>query len=255
MKLFIPLLAISLFLVRSGAESQDCNSYYSRQIANSYVTWNFDDNTHGARYTGDNDYIDPDDVRVMIQNAIAKWCAAANQEGTRITFAEVEGDAWMNIRFVSLAQGECGQCEVPQYPELNYNFRFAGYSELETTILHEIGHAFLGSGHHGDGVMSDYVGSNCNAKQTFLGQCESGRVLELYNPTRTVIVRNDFGDAGLGGLVKVDGEGGISSPSTHYWREGGGSHSFETYRYQDQEMYGPTTLSSTRSGRTRTIRL
>lgn len=236
MKLTIPLTMLLLFCSVLRAQ-EDCNDYYSRRIDTSYVTWSYDGTTDNARYAS-YDLIDPDDVRQYIENAISKWTNAANQEGTRITFEEVTSGAWMVIEFDYWnPAAECGDGSNPERIKLNSNHTFANPGALETTILHEMGHAFLGSGHHGDGVMSQYVGGNCGVKCTSLGECEAGRTLDLYNPVRTIVVRNDFGSGGSGGIVKVDGQV-ESSGTSFYWREGSGNHSFEAIDYQNVPVSG-----------------
>jgi hypothetical protein len=166
-------------------------------------TWAFRGNVVGVKYK-DGTPVTADEVHRFILSALGQWSSAANQEGVRIRFTECPtyDSAEIKVLFVPY-NGTLGS--------IASTFVFISDSghafppRLETTILHEMGHLFLGSGHHGDGVMSQLIGSgHSSTLQTSLSPIERRWALEVYNPRVRFTVANVFGDGSTGGCVLVD---------------------------------------------------
>lgn len=131
---------------------------YNRNIQATQHTYGYDGQTGNARYK-DGSYVLPEHVEDGIQMAVTAWMSAANGPnlGRAITRTETDyQSAQLKIRFENLDihNDGCGTGTNTDI-KLNQNWRFDGVSALWSTIVHEMGHAFLGSGHHGNsGIMS-----------------------------------------------------------------------------------------------------
>lgn len=179
------LTALSVASVVAQNPCGNIDQMYARRLTNSEYTWGFDNNTHGAHYA-DNDPITAAVARAAIRSAIGQWVNAVNAAGTVVTITETEDyqNASIKVIFKPLEPGICGDSDWPiREAYVGSNFPFPQYNYFYTSVLHEIGHIFLGSGHHtGYGVMSHTVGDNCNTYCTTPSSCETNRILDLYNP-------------------------------------------------------------------------
>jgi len=187
-----------------GRQNVNVPSSYSRQLWGSAHTWAFEGKVTGVRYK-DGTPVTVEEVRKYIQSAIQQWCRAANQEGERVHCEEAKDYFSADIKVLffpyngSLGQSGAGYVWVADSGH-------AWPARLETTILHEMGHVFIGSGHHGDGVLSYNIGSgHPSLVCTSLGQDEQKWTLELYNPRINFRVGNVFGNESRGGRILIDG--------------------------------------------------
>ncbi len=147
------------FLAVFAGEAQ---GVWARRIPGTTFTWSFVEGFQYPKYAN-GQYVTELTVRLCIAHAFEEWLGAVNSEGTRLTCSEeTDGSGDMKITFVPLG-GETGggQCDDWHEVELDYEYIFANSDDFETLVLHEMGHAFLGSGHAGEhGVMSQYVVDN-----------------------------------------------------------------------------------------------
>lgn len=240
-RLLVVSIVITLFATIATAQNPcgNIDQIYARRLINSAYTWGFDNNTHGAHYA-DNDPITATVARNAIRSAIGQWVNAVNAAGTVLTITETEDyqNASIKVIFKPLESGICGDSDwLIREAYVGSNFPFPQYNYLYTTILHEVGHVFLGSGHHsGYGVMSQSVGNNCNTYYMTLSSCETDRILDIYNPAYVVKVKNDFGNGVGGGSVNIDGILYQNIPDTgrnFTWRVSNPTHTITAVDHQE----------------------
>lgn len=203
-KILLVTILVLVGLESGVGQCHPITQMYSRQIQATHWTYGYNGQTSNARYK-DGTPVLPEHVDFGIHMAVTAWTNAANSEGTAITLTETDyNSAQLRIYFEDLGF-PCGEGTSTDI-KINSTYRFDGVSSLWSAIIHEMGHAFLGSGHHGNGgIMSCAVGADCDKKVTSLSPEEIARTLELYNPRYTVTVKNDFGPAAnQGGSVIVD---------------------------------------------------
>ena len=208
MKNLIPIIAILILVPLDvcGRQNVVVPGVFSRQLRGFYHTWSFKGNIEGVRFDKDPTPVTVELVRSYIIDAINQWSRAANQEGEVIRFEEASDyeSAGLKILFTHYT-GDLGSSAAGYIWIAD-----SGHSKparLQTTILHEMGHAFIGGGHAGDGVMSELIGNPFSTPTvvcTILGQCDRDWALELYNPHITFRVRNVFGNGSGGGRIVVD---------------------------------------------------
>lgn len=202
MKNLISIIAVLTLLPVDvcGRQNIVVPGVFSRQLRGFYHTWSFKGNIEGVRFDKDPTPVTVELVRSYIVDAINQWSRAANQEGEVIRFEEASDyeSAGLKVLFTPLA-GDLGSSAAGYIWIAD-----SGHSQpqrLHTTILHEMGHAFIGGGHAGDGVMSILIGNPISTPSvlfTILGQCDRDWALELYNPHITFRVRNVFGNGSRG---------------------------------------------------------
>jgi hypothetical protein len=178
-------------------------------------------------------------VRSAISSALSSWSypsGVTSLEGS-------SGDRNLEIQFIPMAMNEWGQAPPPHANiYINYNQTWTDYSNLvtpthwfddiNTLVLHEMGHIFGATHSQGSSVM-DY--SNLNVKRS-LTQCDYNMTLNAYNPMYSVTVKNGFGV----GNMSVDGVT-YSVPTNgmvFLWRERTFPHSLQAV---DQNYSGSGT--------------
>lgn len=213
-----------------------CTGYpmtWSRKLGAAEYSWHLtlpDGNVKDSY----NNTISESTVRDYIRMAFSSWCYEANRFGTVITVTEESTDPNVPVLTVTFNNSvpECGWGEYPTIELKRTDWRGAnGKADLYTTIVHEVGHVFLGGSHWsgGQGVMAL---ADCDPTiRTNLSAAEGCVVLKFYNPIFSIAVFNDFGEGGTGGAVKVDNET-TNSGTSFSWREGSGLHSIEAIDYQ-----------------------
>jgi len=220
MKYFISTITLLTCLTVDvcGRQTVSVPGVFSRQLRGVYHTWSFKGNIEGVRFDKDPTPVTVDLVRSYIFEAINQWSLAANQEGEVIRFGEASDyeSAGLKVLF-SPMQGDLGASGAGYIWIADSGH--ARPARLQTTILHEMGHAFIGGGHSGDGVMSRMIGNPTSTPSvvwTVLGQCDRDWALELYNPHITFRVRNVFGNGSTGGRILVDSVEVSIPPDTGY---------------------------------------
>lgn len=189
-----------------GRQNVSVPGVFSRQLRGVYHTWSFKGNIEGVRFDKDPTPVTVELVRSYIIDAISQWTRAVNQEGEVIRFEEASDyeSAGLKVLFATQA-GDLGSSAAGYIWIADSGH--ARPPRLQTTILHEMGHGFIGGGHAGDGVMSMLIGNPFSTPSvvfTTLGQCDRDWALELYNPHITFRVRNVFGNGLTGGRIIVD---------------------------------------------------
>ncbi len=236
----IAVSTLTLLFINVNVTNSQCTGYPvnwdGRKLTESAYRWTLS-NANNVRRT-DNTLIPEADIREDIRFSINKWLNAINAEGALLTI--VEGGSVgtpINFRFEeSLEEGICG---AAAYPDIRLK-RTEWYSQtaegvdLKTTILHELGHIFLGGGHWGAGIMG--LRECDQIKRHDLSQCEREIVLNTYNPKYIVIVKNNFGNGIGGGSIKVDGLQYDNIPQSgkeFTWRKYGPTHTITVVDSQD----------------------
>lgn len=154
------LVGCALFSLSSEAMSQPvCEGYpatWGKRLTASEYAWHLDMNLQTVTRTDDT-IIPEADIREDIRHAIERWTTAANLTGQVIQFTE-EGSQSnvLTIRFVQAINedpGICGEAGIhPTTPLIllkssDWYSALGGGVHLRTTILHEMGHVFLGINH------------------------------------------------------------------------------------------------------------
>jgi hypothetical protein len=143
----------------------------------------------------------------MILDAVTAWSNALNADGTVLTMTETDyNSAQLKVSFAPQG-GACGEGPSISSMVLASDYYYLSSSTLRTTVLHEMGHVFLGSGHHSGsfGVLSCPYGNNCDLIGGISGE-ESDRARNLYNPNIMLNLKNVFGDGSGGGQMIVGTE-------------------------------------------------
>jgi hypothetical protein len=150
------MVCILLFPLAETMSQPVCEGYpsnWGRRLTASSYAWHLDMNLQTVFRTDDT-IIPEADIREDIRHAIERWTSAANLTGQVIQFDE-EGSQSnvLTIRFVQLINedpGICGEAGIhPTTPLIllkssGWYSSSGGGVHLRTTILHEMGHIFLG---------------------------------------------------------------------------------------------------------------
>ncbi|MGB2869114.1 MAG: hypothetical protein WBD36_11730 [Bacteroidota bacterium] len=215
------LVVILTLLTVSVVNAQECSSNpYEQNLHGSSYTWWVQSTGLNSSYS-DGSPVTVADIREDVEFSAASWMSAVNGLGTVVTFTEAESAEEANITIVfENGVTYCGDTEGDDgYFVIHITNRSNWPAlALRINILHEMGHVFLDDGHHGDGVMGTYIGSDgtCNnVVQGGLGNTERCWALNLYNPNITFNLKNTFGDNSGGGEMLV-GSGSVSLSSEGY---------------------------------------
>lgn len=142
----------------------------------------------------DGTVIPEDEIREDIRYAIAQWLAAVNSVTTVLRFQEEGGGPRvLDVWFQDLINGQPGICGMANFNSENpiiylkssgwYSASASGV-HLRTTILHEMGHIFLGSGHWTSGQGSGGIMTlrECDERRREqLSECEVYLTFNFYN--------------------------------------------------------------------------
>ena len=155
-----------------------------------------------------------------MRQAVNQWVNAANSAGYVINVTEASSGGDIVFLFVDMPVGGSGTVYGWSDPgtkliQLNSDqtipwtlntWEVPQRVDLVTTIVHELGHIFLGGGHSttGGSIMRVLPPT---VYQRGLNYCDEQTTRDLYNPKKFVTVANSFGD---GGTMKVDGSSYMS---------------------------------------------
>lgn len=206
------VLLLALFLGSSNSSGQTIISSYSRKIASPTWTYYINQTTQPSYHASDGgDLVAWSTVEEMVSNSVAKIMTAINQHGQVLTPSRVYDPllARTIIEFEPRPEADCGDT-YPGSEKVLLNAGFwrsfdgiYGY-DLETTILHELVHVFLGGGHPQEAGL--LMSSDCNSEKiSELGLNLDFTLGELYNPKLPFKVSNLFEEAFRGGSMKVAG--------------------------------------------------
>lgn len=191
---FRKVVLLTAYITASSLHAQNLIPRYERQIHQSSFTWSLF--TANSPVYLEAEAIPWEEVVLMAENSMSKIVTACNFYGQVITAQRLSDDnaeADMKIYFEP-SLGICGT--TPDWNSIllhQYNWRptdngLGGY-DLETTILHEMVHAFLGDGHYGGRLMSE----ECNAQKiTSIDGDVEFTLRERYNPIVQFKVKNIF---------------------------------------------------------------
>jgi hypothetical protein len=260
------ILALALIISCSLLNAQqNCDSgiYYTnpnwvKRLVNNAYTWAFDEVTRfDITYAPTNTYITVEQMETQIENAIGKWLFAIHGNNPNFTLINFTKDsnyasADIKITFSDLgANSMCGRFNSSDQIEINSVTRNQNdepfpkiwtSSELQSTLMHEFGHVFMGptNGNPGhvnnpDAIMYALPCNDPHGVGTTLTQCEKEYIMNLYNPLHSVTVANNFGGYG-GGKVKVDAIEHLNIPSAgkvfDAWRKNSFPHTLEAMTQQ-----------------------
>lgn len=247
MKKLIYLLMTIIIVNISLTQCPQYPSDWGKKLTNSSYTWAFSDFNVVGIVSINGHIAQESDIPIIhsaIRSAVNAWKNAVNSEGVVITFTELPieqyNSADIKIKFGASDCGianpitktiELGLDGWMSNPNTPYPWGTNGQADkvdLQTIVVHELGHLFLGGSEWTSAIPNTVMrGDLCqSAGRIFRSplSCDVQAVLNFYNPFINITVANSFGGGIIGFNEGRPGGGTFPSGTTFERRQSSFPH-------------------------------